>query len=198
MRLFPIEVEHDSLMSQLPFASLPKIKRIFRQIAEQASVPAKIFSAIYSPDAVPNMCYWNVAALVKAHGGKPLYCWRAFWLENVFVHVQHHAVWEAPNGTVRDVTPFGNWVAVEPTVYLLRDTTRVPDLQMPPKYPNIIIGLKHIDAVDRLRRADQRVIDAETLVMLGGTLADKEALDAANQEYQSAQMALIVRHRRPT
>jgi hypothetical protein len=60
--------------------------------------------------APPNMTlpagnsYWNVAALVARIGGRMRLGWKVSHRPQLLFWAEHHAVWEAPDGVMQDVT----------------------------------------------------------------------------------------------
>jgi len=50
-------------------------------------------------------CFQNVEGCVLSNGGKPISGWIVWdWL-GVFTELEHHCVWERPDGSIVDITP---------------------------------------------------------------------------------------------
>lgn len=50
-------------------------------------------------------CFRIVPEQIAAHGGKQLTGWAVWETPGVFIEAEFHAVWQQPDGTLRDVTP---------------------------------------------------------------------------------------------
>lgn len=57
------------------------------------------------PGARIQECFANVHARVKRKGGRRVLGWHLWENPGVLIEAEFHAVWEAPNGTLWDVTP---------------------------------------------------------------------------------------------
>jgi hypothetical protein len=67
-------------------------------------------------------CYANVAALVSAHGGQPLFGWMLSWIPGLLVQAMHHAIWVKPDGQAVDPTaPQGSYRPRQGTTTFIQD-----------------------------------------------------------------------------
>ncbi|MBI2816545.1 MAG: SEC-C domain-containing protein [Acidobacteria bacterium] len=57
------------------------------------------------PGCLPRECFPNVQQKVEREGGHIRYGWALWEWPRVFIEAEHHAVHEAPDGSLTDVTP---------------------------------------------------------------------------------------------
>jgi hypothetical protein len=57
------------------------------------------------PLSIPLECFHNVRQKVEAEGGRLVTGWAIWEWPRVYIEAEHHAVYEAPNGHLIDVTP---------------------------------------------------------------------------------------------
>jgi hypothetical protein len=77
---------------------------LIRELGAQS--PAKVPIESVDPDFRALHCWYNAQARVLRTGeGKAVHGW-AFWVIDVGILAQHHAVWERADGSLIDVTPY--------------------------------------------------------------------------------------------
>lgn len=85
-------------------------------------------------DAEAVECFFNVGQKVGRDGGGIRYGWAVWIWPRVFIEAEHHAVWEAPDGTLVDVTPTLNG---EARVLFVPDPERVYDYENHRRLDNV-------------------------------------------------------------
>ncbi len=53
----------------------------------------------------PRECFWNVKQKVEREGGRVLFGWAIWEWPRVFIEGEHHAIYQAPDGSFHDPTP---------------------------------------------------------------------------------------------
>ena len=123
-----------------------------------------------NPIAPLGRCYWNIADLVAARGGAPVFGWRVLYLPKFLVVAEHHCIWRAPNGALVDFTPT---YASEPTSTFSVDGSIPISLERPPLVPVKYYALSNRPEVLALMEAgpkflDSRRADVERALANGG------------------------------
>ncbi len=114
-------------------ASTKDIERFARHIGDG---PIGLIHHRPEPDALPTFCFANVAQKVSRDGGRAVTGWmfqvrRVEALTSEYLTAIHHAIWNAPDGSTVDVTPFHaearhHPVTIEGSVFFLVDPTAAP------------------------------------------------------------------------
>lgn len=80
-------------------SNIRKLEQFIDSEFELETIPVRI-----EPGASFKNCYINVQQKVETYGGRLQYGW--IIIENTWmVEAEHHAVWEAPDGNLTDITP---------------------------------------------------------------------------------------------
>lgn len=58
-----------------------------------------------APLALPNECFNNVRRIIKQYGGSMCLGWAIWQRGNMLLDAEAHAIWNAPNGELIDITP---------------------------------------------------------------------------------------------
>jgi len=53
----------------------------------------------------PCQCFFNVETYIASNGGSIQYGWAIYWIPDLFIEAEFHAVWKSYNGSFTDVTP---------------------------------------------------------------------------------------------
>lgn len=136
----------------LPLEPLP--------VQEKRLQSGKDLIAIPQRDFCPQgLCYWNVAAIVREHGGEMVLGWQYVWLPRRLIVAMHHAVWRRPTGSLLDVTQKDSGPQNSTTSFCEDDTDSV-DLKWPVLLPNQYFNLQNDKAIDAVITCFQEQIDA--------------------------------------
>ena len=78
-----------------------------RAFCERISPVAKpvLISIQPEPECVPRECFENVRQKTKTHGGRIRCGWAIWEWPRVFIEAEYHAVYEAPDVSLHDLTP---------------------------------------------------------------------------------------------
>jgi hypothetical protein len=91
------------ILSSAPKATAPHVRAFCERISP-GSKPVRL--AIQpEPRCLPRECFSNVRQKVEKEGGRIRYGWAIWEWPRVFIEAEHHAVYEAPNGSWHDLTP---------------------------------------------------------------------------------------------
>ena len=73
--------------------------------AQLESIVGSTMGSIRQKNIFPRgMCYWNVAGVIRQHGGSMVLGWQCIWWPDRLLVAVHHAIWRKPNGTLIDIT----------------------------------------------------------------------------------------------
>lgn len=88
----------------LPFDDFP-INHILISRMKTLLSSNSVHSVKRIPIGRPAMCYWNAEDNAIHHGGKVVMGWMIEWVPGLFIQAMDHAVFQAKNGGMADVTP---------------------------------------------------------------------------------------------
>jgi hypothetical protein len=135
----------DSLpVSALPLVTIPPLDR--RKILLERMLGLRMVSISQQNFLPRGLCYWNVDAVMRRHGGSMVMGWQCLWWPERLMVAMHHAVWRKPNGQLLDVT-YKDSGDISLDTSFCEDTSLPVDLLWPVFIPNKYINLlndKHI------------------------------------------------------
>ena len=154
-------------MSSIIHAATPRLTLPLETFPQQQSQNFMVESllalnliVILQRDFCPRgLCYWNVAAMVREHGGEMVLGWQCLWWPGRLVIAMHHAVWRRPTGALLDVTQKDTGEQNSTTSFC-EDATDSVDLQWPVLLPNKYINLQNDKNIDAVITAFQEQIEA--------------------------------------
>jgi hypothetical protein len=86
-----------------PEATAPHVRAFCERISPGAQ-PVRL-AIRPDPGCLPRECFENVRQKVEKDGGRIRYGWAVWEWPRVFIEAEHHAVYEAADGSWRDLTP---------------------------------------------------------------------------------------------
>lgn len=80
--------------------------RIIAKIQPTQTIPTNYYSFTKPDDFEPyeQECYYNVAQMIKKHGGEPVYGW-VLWESSSMIEAEAHCLYKNLEGVVLDITP---------------------------------------------------------------------------------------------
>lgn len=141
----------------LPLETLPR--QHFQSFRVESILALKLI-VIPQRDFCPRgLCYWNVAAVVREHGGEVVLGWQCLWWPGRLIIAMHHAVWRRPIGTLLDITQRDTGEQNSTTSFC-EDATDAVDLEWPVLLPSKYINLQNDKNIDAVITAFQEQIEA--------------------------------------
>jgi hypothetical protein len=86
----------------------PEIDDLVIKFAESIVANPEIMRIRLVDGLQSKSCGANVRDAIKQCGGQSIKGWRVWLLPHVMLQAEAHAVWQAPNGVIADVTPTGD------------------------------------------------------------------------------------------
>lgn len=99
----------------------------------EAAIALKVQTE-YVSWAIPDFCLCNVERQVAEQGGRAVYGWRVMEGQHPIIFHVWHAVWERPDGELRDITPEEQGV-LPPFVNFIPDPAAIPHGVSPNRQP---------------------------------------------------------------
>lgn len=124
--------------SALPLVTLPFLDR--RKILLERLLGLRMITISQRNFLTHGLCYWNVDAVMRRHGGSMVTGWQCLWWPERLIVAMHHAVWRKPNGQLLDVT-YKDTGDVSLDTSFCEDTSLPVDLLWPVLIPNRYINL---------------------------------------------------------
>ena len=141
----------------LPLETLPRQQ--FQSFGVESALALKL-TVIPQRDFCPRgLCYWNVAAMVREHGGGMVLGWQCLWWPSRLIIAMHHAVWRRPTGALLDITQKDTGEQSSTTSFC-EDAKDSVDLQWPVLLPSKYINLQNDKSIDVVVAALQEQVEA--------------------------------------
>ncbi|MCL6744417.1 hypothetical protein [Kosakonia sp. R1.Fl] len=82
------------------------VARIAKKINPAGAFSANYYRYTQPADFAPfeQECYYNVAKMIKLHGGEPIYGW-VLWESANMIEGEAHCLYKSPEGEILDITP---------------------------------------------------------------------------------------------
>lgn len=104
-----------------PLTSPPEIEPFIERSVRTVTNREPVFlDLVFVRGAMQSECFTNVIRQAAAHGGETIFGWIIWHWPGVMIDMEHHAIWEKPNGTWQDITPKADG---EEHILFVRDDT---------------------------------------------------------------------------
>lgn len=151
-------------------------RKITRKILEACSAIAANAQPVFvpirpSPGAQVSECYFNVRTQVERHGGELLFGWGIWEWANVFLEIEHHAVWSF-GGELLDVTPVQLRAS---SVLFLPDPDSTYDFNKRDRLPSRRVALRQSKYIEEWLEETGKRLAIEQSVPHGVTLSTEQS-----------------------
>jgi len=140
-------------------------------IEARLSLPgiAVIVPCVPVDGAVLGHCFENVQAQVTQHMGQTVFGWNVWQHGDIFVEAEHHAVWQAPDGSLTCITPQN---PPTPSITFIPNPSAIWDYQARLTTNNIRIALIQDSRLEQMFR----LLERETVIINANRAVDSDEL----------------------